>query len=24
LIRSVCSTAKNRRFVLPSTGDDQA
>jgi hypothetical protein len=24
LIRSVCSTAKNRRFVLPSIGEDQA
>jgi hypothetical protein len=23
LIRSVCSTAKNRRFVLPSIGEDQ-
>ena len=24
LIRSVCSTATNRRFVLPSIGEDQA
>jgi hypothetical protein len=24
LIHSVCSTAKNRRLVLPSIGDDQA
>jgi hypothetical protein len=24
LIRSVWSTAKNRRFVLPSIGEDQA
>lgn len=24
LIRSVCSTAKNRRFALPSIGEDQA
>jgi hypothetical protein len=23
-IRTVCSTAKNRRLVLPSIGDDQA
>ena len=24
LIRAVCSTAKNRRFVLPLIGEDQA